>query len=135
MLRKVDALASGKRPRGSAMLAISRPKKNKFDLSRFLCDCGSRFRLIISSVNARAQQTNVELIIDDSGSMAQRIEGKSKIAIAKEDPMDVFKFKVDGGKTYQFKARPAKSSGSIDVSVVDDDGNDLGKASSPNKGW
>jgi Ca-activated chloride channel homolog len=31
-----------------------------------------------------AVQTNVELIIDDSGSMAQRIEGKSKIAIAKE---------------------------------------------------
>jgi hypothetical protein len=54
--------------------------------------------------------------------------------MSEADPMDVFKFKVDGGKTYQFKARPAKSSGSIDVAVVDDDGNDLGKASSPNKG-
>src|SRR5712692_2106183 len=32
---------------------------------------------------ARAR-TNVELIIDDSGSMAQRIEGQSKVAIAKK---------------------------------------------------
>src|SRR5713101_362246 len=33
---------------------------------------------------ACAGQTNVDLIIDDSGSMAQRIEGQSKIAIAKQ---------------------------------------------------
>ena len=46
----------------------------------------------------------------------------------------MFKFKVEGGKTYQFKARPAKSDGIIEVQAVDDDGNDLGKAASPNKG-
>ena len=46
----------------------------------------------------------------------------------------VFKFKVEGGKTYQFKARPAKSDGIIEVQTVDDDGNQLGKAASPNKG-
>ena len=48
--------------------------------------------------------------------------------------MDVYKFKVEGGKTYQFKARPARADGIIDVQVVDDAGNDLGKASSPNAG-
>ena len=47
------------------------------------------------------------------------------------DSKDVFKFKVEGGKTYQFKARPARETGIIDVAVVDDDGNDLGHASSP----
>ena len=50
------------------------------------------------------------------------------------DPMDVFKFKVEGGKTYQFKARPARADGLVEVQAVDDDGNDLGKAASPNAG-
>jgi von Willebrand factor type A domain len=54
--------------------------------------------------------------------------------VSESDPMDVFKFKAGGGKTYQFKARPAKTDGSIDLAAVDDDGNDLGKGSSPNKG-
>jgi len=54
--------------------------------------------------------------------------------MSETDSMDVFKFKVEGGKTYQFKARPAKDSGILDVAVVDDDGKDLGQASSPNKG-
>ncbi|HEV8712344.1 MAG TPA: VWA domain-containing protein [Candidatus Binatia bacterium] len=40
--------------------------------------------LLLDSHRSWAAPTNVELIIDDSGSMAQRIEGQSKIAIAKE---------------------------------------------------
>jgi hypothetical protein len=40
--------------------------------------------LFIGTGKGYAVQTNVELIIDDSSSMAQRLEGKSKIAIAKE---------------------------------------------------
>ena len=40
----------------------------------------------------------------------------------------MFKFKVEGGKTYQFKTRPAKSDGIIEVQTVDDDGNELGKS-------
>ena len=54
--------------------------------------------------------------------------------MSEADQMDVFKFKVEGGKTYQFKARSAKSDGIIEVQAVDDDGNELGKATSPNKG-
>ncbi len=50
------------------------------------------------------------------------------------DKVDVFKFKAGGGKSYQFKARPAKADGSIDLSAVNDDGVALGSASSPNKG-
>jgi len=46
----------------------------------------------------------------------------------------VYKFKAQGGKNYQFKARPAKADGSIDLSAVNDDGVNLGSASSPNKG-
>jgi hypothetical protein len=49
-------------------------------------------------------------------------------------PVAVFKFKAQGGKTYQFKARPARADGSIDLSAVNDDGVSLGSASSPNKG-
>jgi len=49
-------------------------------------------------------------------------------------PIAVFKLKAQGGKNYQFKARPAKSDGSIDLSAVNDDGIALGSASSPNKG-
>jgi hypothetical protein len=48
-------------------------------------------------------------------------------------PIAVFKFKAQGGKTYQFKARPARADGSIDLSAVNDDGVNLGSASSPNK--
>ncbi len=40
--------------------------------------------VLIGRSDSYADQTNVELLIDDSGSMAQRIEGKSKVAIAKE---------------------------------------------------
>jgi hypothetical protein len=49
-------------------------------------------------------------------------------------PVAVFKFKAQGGKTYQFKARPARVDGSIDLSAVDDDGNSLGNGSSANGG-
>jgi hypothetical protein len=50
------------------------------------------------------------------------------------DTMDVFKFKVDGGKTYTFKARPANSQATIQIQIVDGDGVDLGSGSSPNAG-
>ena len=40
--------------------------------------------LLIGRSDGYADQTNVELLVDDSGSMAQRIEGKTKVAIAKE---------------------------------------------------
>src|SRR5262249_22788957 len=40
--------------------------------------------ILIAAVQAEAVQTNVELIIDDSGSMAQRIGGGRKIDVAKQ---------------------------------------------------
>jgi hypothetical protein len=49
-------------------------------------------------------------------------------------PIAVFKFKAQGGKSYQFKARPARSDGTIDLSAENDDGVSLGNASSPNAG-
>jgi hypothetical protein len=49
-------------------------------------------------------------------------------------PLAVFKFKATGGKSYQFKARPAKADGSINLTAVNDDGVDLGSGSSTNKG-
>jgi len=58
----------------------------------------------------------------------------TKNYMSESDSMDVFKFKAEGGKTYQFKARPAKADGIIDLAAVDDDGTDLGKGSSANKG-
>lgn len=58
----------------------------------------------------------------------------NKNYMSEQDPIDVFKFKVEAGKTYQAKARPAKADGTIDLAVVDEDGVDLGKASSPNAG-
>jgi von Willebrand factor type A domain len=49
-------------------------------------------------------------------------------------PIAFFKFKAQGGKTYLFKARSARSDGNISLSAEDDDGVSLGTASSPNAG-
>ena len=48
--------------------------------------------------------------------------------------VNVFKFEAQDGEVYQFKARPARADGSIDLSASNDDGVNLGTGSSPNKG-
>ena len=45
---------------------------------------GGVLLLLVARGICAANQTNIELLIDDSGSMAQRVGGQSKIAIAKE---------------------------------------------------
>ncbi len=49
-------------------------------------------------------------------------------------PIAVFKFKATGGKTYQFKARPARTDANLGLSAVNDDGVNLGSGNSPNAG-
>jgi len=49
-------------------------------------------------------------------------------------PIAVFKFKATGSKTYQFKARPARTDANLGLSAVNDDGVNLGSGNSPNAG-
>ena len=55
----------------------------KLPISRILASLVVLAAVLANTGRARAQ-TNIELIIDDSGSMAQQIEGGRKIAVAKQ---------------------------------------------------
>ncbi len=50
------------------------------------------------------------------------------------DTMDVFKFKLDAGKTYSLRARPADPKATLQIQVVDSDGTELAQQSAPNPG-
>ena len=55
-----------------------------FSISRGIAGIVVLAALLASSERAAAQQTNIELIIDDSGSMAQHVVGGRKIDVAKQ---------------------------------------------------
>ena len=50
------------------------------------------------------------------------------------DQMDVFKFKAEAGKSYQFKVRPSSANATLQLQAVDSDGVQLGNGQSVNRG-
>lgn len=109
---------------------------------------GTYFVLIGSDYGAQNQRDTFQVdLINNYDADSDRAAGKDQSRaleitpaaylhnyLSAVRPIAVFKFKAQGGKAYQFKARPARADGSIDLSAVNDDGVNLGSASSPNKG-
>ena len=88
-------------------------------------DTGTAYKVIVQRDFADQQDgTYYVLIGSDYGSQSTRDTVN----------VNVFKFKAQGGEVYQFKARPTRTDGSIDLSASNDDGVNLGSGGSPNKG-
>ncbi len=126
--------------------------RSKTEVRRDIADQqdGTYYVLIGSGYNTQNQDATFQVdLVNNSDANSDRDAGSDEaraleitpgayehnyMSDSEVDQMDVFKFKAEQGKVYQFKARAINPEASIELQAIDSDGAILGKGESPNKG-